>query len=174
MTPSTFSAEQLALEVDHWCEQHHVTPASGQAGEKLTERNVRYYRTLGLLDAPLAGAGPGFGEKHRLQLIAVRLLQAQGLPLNRIRELLFGRSLAELRQIEKRGLAELRNGAKLASFRLGGGDETWCVTPLDSEFMIVSRRGRKLPETVREQLRCILSKETTGVDRIPNETGKET
>ena len=77
----TFTVAQLAEAVNDWCDEHKVAPASGQAGQRMTERNVRYYRTLGLIDPPLVGGGMGYGEKHFLQLIAVRLLQAQGLPL---------------------------------------------------------------------------------------------
>ena len=66
-----YSVEQLADLVHAWCEEHGVTPASGQTGERMTERNVRYYRTLALLDPPLAGGGQGYGEKHRLQLETV-------------------------------------------------------------------------------------------------------
>src|SRR4029077_19202110 len=102
-----FSAEQLAESINQWCERHGVSPASGQAGERMSVRSIRYYRTLGLLDPPLVGGGQGFGEKHRLQLVAIRLLQAQGLPLTRIQELLFGRTLEDLRRIEQQGLAEV-------------------------------------------------------------------
>ena len=104
----TFSLVELAKEVNAWCTKHRVLPANGQAGETLTLRNLRYYRTLGLLDGPTSPGGQGYGEKHRLQLIAIRLLQAQGLPLNRIRTLLYSRDLGELREIEKRGLLELK------------------------------------------------------------------
>jgi DNA-binding transcriptional MerR regulator len=156
VTESILSAEELAREINEWCQQHHVHPASGQAGERLTERNVRYYRTLGLLDSPTAGEGRGYGQKHRLQLIALRLLQAQGLPLNRIRELLFGRSLQELQRIEKQGLAELERSPALPPFHSPARDETWTVTPLDDEFMIISRRGRRVPENVCERLRTVL------------------
>src|SRR5215475_3508569 len=99
------SAEELAESVNDWCQKHRVEPASGQAGERMTVRNIRYYRALGLLDPPTANGHHGFGEKHRLQLVAIRLLQAQGLPLQRIQELLFGRTLRELERIEKEGLA---------------------------------------------------------------------
>src|SRR6266446_558718 len=101
-----FSLRELADAVNRWCRQHHVAPLSGQAGEEVTERNIRYYRAIGLVDAPESGAGQGFTEKHRLQLIAIRLLQANGLPLRKIRELLFGRSARELREIQTRGLRE--------------------------------------------------------------------
>ena len=151
---TSYSAEELAQHVHDWCQAHGVKPASGQAGERLTERNVRYYRTLGLLDPPITGGGQGYGEKHRLQLVALRLLQAQGLPLNRIRELLLGRTEAELRQIEQRGLEELKPNLALG-FRAEAG-ETWAVTPLDEEFLIISRRGRGISAELRERLLEVL------------------
>lgn len=158
MIRQMLSAEQLADEVNDWCESQNVRPASGQAGERITVRSIRYYRTLNLLDAPAMGGGQGFGEKHRLQLIAIRLLQAQGLPLNRIQELLFGRSLEELQRIEKQGLAELKE-AGTVPFR-PVGDEFWSVTPLNSEWMLVSRSGRQPSAQLRERVLAVLEGKT--------------
>jgi DNA-binding transcriptional MerR regulator len=149
-----WSAQQLAQELNRWCDQHGVSPASGQAGEQISERSIRYYRTLGLVDPPLLGGGQGYGEKHRLQLAAIRLLQAQGLPLNRIRDLVFGRTLEELKRIERQGLAELR-AAPTPIFR-PALSEAWGVTPLDEEFLLVSRRGRGLSPELRERLLEVL------------------
>jgi DNA-binding transcriptional MerR regulator len=150
------SAEQVAETVNDWCDEHGISPASGQAGERITVRNIRYYRTLGLIDPPELGGGQGFGEKHRLQLVAIRLLQAQGLPLNRIQELLFGRSIEDLKQIEKKGLAEME-ASEFDGFR-PVLSESWSVAPLNEEFMLVSRRGRKLSAEVRERLLQVLEK----------------
>ena len=151
---ATHTVEQLAEAVNEWCGQHGVAPASGQTGERMTERNVRYYRALGLVDAPVAGGGIGYGEKHLLQLIAIRLLQAQGLPLNRIRDLLLGRTLDELKEIEKRGLAELEN-AEVTVFR-PTSSENWTMTPLDDEFLLVSRQGRGISDDLRARLLAVL------------------
>jgi DNA-binding transcriptional MerR regulator len=151
---ATHTVEQLARAVNEWCDQHSVAPATGQAGERMTERNVRYYRTLGLVDAPVAGGGIGYGEKHLFQLIAIRLLQAQGLPLNRIRDLLLGRTLDELKQIEKRGLAELE-AAEVNVFR-PTSSENWTMTPLDDEFLVVSRLGRGISDDLRARLLAVL------------------
>ena len=142
------SIESLADRANAWCRAHRIAPASGQAGEVVTERNIRFYRTTGLVDAPEGG---GYGEKHLLQIIAIRILQAQGLPLRRIRELLFGRSLAELREVQKRGVAEART---LASARtpMPAGDELWRMIPLDDDFLIVSRRGTSISPEQREAL----------------------
>ena len=57
-----FSIQELADVVNGWCAGHDIEPASGQAGKAVTERNIRYYRTIGLLDAPADGGGHGFGK----------------------------------------------------------------------------------------------------------------
>lgn len=149
------TVESLAEAVNQWCDQHQVVPASGQSGERMSERNVRYYRTLGLVDAPASGGGAGYGEKHLLQLISIRLLQAQGIPLNRIRDLLFGRTIEELRQIEKRGLAELQQSS-ITPFR-PSSSENWTMTPIDDEFLLVSRHGRGISDDMRARLRAVLN-----------------
>src|SRR5262249_34023800 len=140
--------------VNQWCDQHAITPASNQAGDRLSERNVRFYRTIGLVDAPESGGGLGYGEKHKLQLIAVRLLQSQGLPLRRIRDLLLGRSLGDLRRIERKGLAEAKSAVP-STFRFAPGEQ-WRMTPLTEDFLIVSRENRPLEPEVLEQIRDLL------------------
>lgn len=158
-----FSIVELVDAVNQWCDRHEIVPASNQAGERMTERNVRFYRTVGLVDAPESGGGPGYREKHKLQLIAVRLLQSQGLPLRRIRELLLGRSLADLRRVEKQGLAEAHAAAS-PMFKMVPG-EAWRMTPLDEEFLLVSRTNRALPPELLEQIRDLLrSRLTIGKD----------
>lgn len=154
-----FSAEELAEEVNEWCARHQVIPANGQAGEHLTVRNIRYYRTLGLMDPPVSGGGQGYGEKHRLQLVGIRLLQAQGLPLSKIQELLFGRDIEDLKRIESEGLAELKQNV-IVPFE-PSTNETWNVIPLNHEFLLVSRRGRRVPSEVCDQLRNLLDPESS-------------
>src|SRR5687767_5250701 len=104
---------EIAAAVNRWCADHGIVPANGQSADELSERNIRFYRTTGLVDAPLAGGGQGYGEKHELQLTGIRLLQAEGLPLRKIRELLFGRTVEELREMRERGAADWKQ--RLAS-----------------------------------------------------------
>ncbi len=155
--PDSFSLEALSDQINAWCAENDIAPISGQAGERVSERNIRYYRTLGLVDAPEAGA---YGEKHLLQLTAVRLLQAQGLPLRRIRELLYGRSLAELREIRRRGLSEAQRVATAVRVTIPMSDEVWRVIPLDEDFLLVSRRGTPLTPTQREAVLAALQSGT--------------
>jgi len=149
----SLSLEGLCEHLNAWCDEHGVVPASGQAGERMTERSIRYYRTLGLVDAP---EGSAYGDKHLLQLMAARLLQAQGLPLRRIRELLFGRGLAELRTICERGLAKADQAATQRRITLPVAGELWRMIPLDDDFLLVSRRGTSLTPTQRDAVRAAL------------------
>jgi DNA-binding transcriptional MerR regulator len=60
-------------------------------------RTVRYYTTLGLLDRPdIVGRQARYGQRHVLQLLAIKGLQVRSLPLAEIQERLYGRSDAEL------------------------------------------------------------------------------
>jgi DNA-binding transcriptional MerR regulator len=158
--PETFSLEALSDRINAWCEEHGIAPASGQAGEIVSERNIRYYRTLGLIDAP---EDAGYGEKHLLQLTAVRLLQAQGLPLRRIRELLYERSLPELREIRRRGLTEAQRATASIRVTIPGQDELWRTIPLDEDFLLVSRRGTPITSAQREAV--LLALQTGSANR---------
>lgn len=152
-----FSLEELAGAVQQWCERHNVVPANGQAADEITERNIRYYRTLGLLDPPIGNYTKTFSEKHRLQLIAIRVFQAQGLPLRRIRDELYGKSLEDLialeKQVSKRGPKAL---VLTAPFLPSTAAESWSVVPLASEFLLISRQNRQLPRTVIEKINQLL------------------
>jgi len=63
-------------------------------------RTVRYYTTLGLLDRPkIENRQARYGERHVLQLLAIKALQSRDLPLAEIQQTLYGRSDAELQQL---------------------------------------------------------------------------
>jgi DNA-binding transcriptional MerR regulator len=65
------------------------------------ERLIRYYTTLGLLDRPaeLRGRTAYYGDRHLLQLLAIKALQAQGVPLQEIQATLAGRTQGELQEL---------------------------------------------------------------------------
>ena len=154
---SEFTLEELARAVQEWCEKHRVFPANGQAAEELTERNIRYYRTLGLLDPPLGSYTKTFTDKHRLQLIAIRLYQAQGLPLRKIRDELYGQTLEDLVALEQRVSRRGKPGLAIAPpLEAPLARETWSVVPLEGEFLLVSRQNRPLPRGIVEKINDLL------------------
>jgi len=66
-----------------------------------TERTLRYYITQGLVDSPSGKKGTSslYGYRHLLQVLAVKYLQSQYLPLRKIKTLLSGRSNRELERL---------------------------------------------------------------------------
>ena len=110
-----------------------------------------YYRSVGLLDAPESGAGRGYGRRHLLQLKAIRILQAQGLPLSRIQQLLFGRSDEELEQIVE-SLGRIDPGITNVQSRTFDSKETWTVYPLNEEVFVVARNGAHLSTSQLEAI----------------------
>ncbi len=76
-----------------------VRVVSGRVAEVPNERLVRWYSTIGLVDRPTIGRGRAarYGERQLAQLVAVKRLQAQGLPLVEIQQRLLEATDAELR-----------------------------------------------------------------------------
>ncbi len=154
---SLVSIQELADSINKWCFEHGIAPTNGQAGERITERNIRYYRARGLLDAPGSETGEkrrGFSEKHACQLRAIRLLQARSLPLEQIQETLRDRTFEQLQEIEREELRKL-NGAG-ASIAGGAAQENWSITAVGGEFLVVSRRGRSISDEQRRQVAVAL------------------
>ena len=62
------------------------------------ERTIRYYLAEGLIQTPeeKQGTASVFGYVHLLQLLTVKKLQAEHLPIRKIRELVAGKSEQEL------------------------------------------------------------------------------
>jgi DNA-binding transcriptional MerR regulator len=94
--------------LDELCEQVALVLAEdapgtldGRVREIPDRRTIRYYTTLGLLDRPaeMRGRTAYYDRKHLWQLLAVKRLQAKGLPLTQIQQALLGLSEEELRRL---------------------------------------------------------------------------
>src|SRR5205807_3437706 len=86
--------------------------ADGRVSDAPDARTVRYYTTLGLLDRPrIDGRQARYGERHLLQLLAIKALQAVDLPLAGIQQRLYGRSDAELKALVDMLAAQAREHA---------------------------------------------------------------
>lgn len=76
-------------------------PDNGQVRALPDERTLRWYGTIGLLDRPLSWRGRTalYGERHLLQVLAIKRLQAAGWPIAAIQQRLLGADDAALRAI---------------------------------------------------------------------------
>jgi DNA-binding transcriptional MerR regulator len=146
-----WTIQELAETVNAWCRDRALQPANGQTASELAARTLHYYRSTGLLDAPESGTGRGYGRRHLLQLKAIRILQAQGLPLSRIQQLLFARSDEELEQIAE-SAGEIEPQPADVCSRTFASKETWTVYPLNEQLFVVARNGAVLS---RSQLDAI-------------------
>jgi DNA-binding transcriptional MerR regulator len=146
-----WTIQELAETVNAWCRDLALQPANGQTATELSARTLHYYRSAGLLDAPESGAGRGYGRRHLLQLKAIRILQAQGLPLSRIQQMLFVRSDEEFEQIaESAGEIDPRP-ANVCSHTFAS-KETWTVYPLNEQLFLVARNGAHLSASQLEAI----------------------
>jgi DNA-binding transcriptional MerR regulator len=155
-----YSVQQMVDMVNAWCAKHKVTPVHNGAGLRVTVRNIRYYQTLGLVDRPLSSNGRGFGEKHRLQLVAIRFLQAKGLPLAKIQTLLYGRSEEDLREIETRGLEDWEQAPSPSS-------TDWKISPITPEILLLTRDGREVTAAQRLKIQELLNTEPMEINESP-------
>jgi DNA-binding transcriptional MerR regulator len=77
-----------------------LVPANGQVADVPNARTIRWYQTIGLLARPeQRGRTAYYGPSHLRQLVAIKRLQAQGLPLATIQHALLGRTEAEIAAI---------------------------------------------------------------------------
>ena len=73
-------------------------------------RTVRYYTTLGLVDRPrIVDREARYGQRHVLQLAAIKRLQAEGARLADVQRRLYGRSDAELQALLATAATPRRN-----------------------------------------------------------------
>lgn len=78
-----------------------ASQANGRVREVPDMRTIRYYTTLGLIDRPaqMRGRTALYGERHLLQLVAIKRLQAKGLSLTETQSRLAGQTDAVLRRL---------------------------------------------------------------------------
>ena len=80
--------------------------ADGRVREVPDERTIRWYQSAGMIDRPLGydGRSARYGRRHLLQVLAIKLLQAQGLSLAQVQRALSGASDEQLEAAVADGL----------------------------------------------------------------------
>jgi DNA-binding transcriptional MerR regulator len=96
-----WTLEELADRAARALADADVRVANGRVTGVPDGRLIRWYATIGLVDRPSTGPGRAarYGMRHLWQLVAVKRLQAQGLPLVDIQHRLAGATDETLRQI---------------------------------------------------------------------------
>src|SRR5215216_114883 len=98
-----WTLDELAERVDTALAVDYSGPPSGRVRAVPDRRAIRWYTTIGLVDRPAAHRGRTalYGPRHLLQLVAVKRLQARGLPLVAIQQELAGATDTELGRVAR-------------------------------------------------------------------------
>jgi DNA-binding transcriptional MerR regulator len=123
VSETLWSLEELSQHSQRELEERKIPNPGGRVSQTLSARTIRYYTSLGLVDRPLSydGGIAKYGPRHLLQLLAIKILQSEYLPLPEIQKQLFGRSEDELREIVE--AASRREES--AEVRPAARNETW-------------------------------------------------
>jgi hypothetical protein len=103
MEEQRWTLDELAERVDAALAVDYPGQPSGRVRDVPDRRAIRWYTTIGLIDRPVAHQGriALYGPRHLLQLVAVKRLQAKGLPLVAIQQELAGATDTELGRVAR-------------------------------------------------------------------------
>jgi len=103
MREPPWTLDELAERVDTALAVDYSGPPSGRVRAVPDRRAIRWYTTIGLIDRPVAHRGRTalYGPRHLLQLVAVKRLQARGLPLVAIQQELAGATDSQLARVAR-------------------------------------------------------------------------
>src|SRR5512133_1553269 len=98
-----WTLDELAERVGTALAVDYAGQPSGRVREVPDRRAIRWYTTIGLIDRPVAHRGRTalYGPRHLLQLVAVKRLQARGLPLVAIQQELAGATDTQLARVAR-------------------------------------------------------------------------
>ena len=140
MEEPRWTLDELAERVDAALAVGYAGQSSGRVRAVPDRRAIRWYTTIGLIDRPVAHRGRTalYGPRHLLQLVAVKRLQAKGLPLVAIQQELAGATDAQLARVAHPTPAP---AAPLAALAPGGGGLQSTPDALDAPVTAVKRPG---------------------------------
>ena len=132
MNAQQWTLDELAERVDAALAVDYSGQPSGRVRAVPDRRAIRWYTTIGLIDRPVAHRGRTalYGPRHLLQLVAVKRLQARGLPLVDIQRELTGATDTQLARVARLPASPASAGSPLsAGSRDGGGSPPVAETP---------------------------------------------
>ena len=117
MQEPRWTLDELAERVDGALAVDYTGQPSGRVRAVPDRRAIRWYTTIGLIDRPVAHRGRTalYGPRHLLQLVAVKRLQARGLPLVDIQQELAGATDTQLARVARLPAGRDREAASRAA-----------------------------------------------------------
>ena len=160
---SQWTLDELVTQATEALKRRGTTPSDVRVSAYPDRRTVRWYQTMGILDRPTyRGRVALYGQRHLLQVVAIKTLQARGRSLSQIQDVLTGapddllqRVSGDLpeQQQQEQALPE-EHAASPKTFRLGAGlllvvdpqrDDAW-TDPERLAELIARLRAAAAPE----------------------------
>ena len=140
MEEPRWTLDELAERVDAALAVGYAGQSSGRVRAVPDRRAIRWYTTIGLIDRPVAHRGRTalYGPRHLLQLVAVKRLQAKGLPLVAIQQELAGATDTQLARVAHPAPA---SAAPLAALAASGGGPQSSPDALAAQVTAARRPG---------------------------------
>jgi DNA-binding transcriptional MerR regulator len=129
---------ELAEAAKAYLSSTKTSPQKSTATEFPNERTVRYYITEGLLDQAIKrkGVTSVFGYEHLLTLLVIKKLQADGVPIKVIKDLIANKPFDELEKLLGEEVKVFTNRPELDAYRtsIGHTDDSEVMTFNDVQF----------------------------------------
>jgi DNA-binding transcriptional MerR regulator len=140
MEEPRWTLDELAERVDAALAVGYAGQSSGRVRAVPDRRAIRWYTTIGLIDRPVAHRGRTalYGPRHLLQLVAVKRLQAKGLPLVAIQQELAGATDTQLARVAHPAPG---SAAPLAALAPSGGGPRSSPDALPAPVTAATRPG---------------------------------
>jgi DNA-binding transcriptional MerR regulator len=140
------------------------------------ERTIRYYLAEGLIQSPdeRQGTASVFGYLHLLQLVAVKKLQAEHLPIRKIKELVTGKGEEELESLIGIGTHSTRRSADSDAKRYLESLLAPSMSPASTTIQpTTASRTRRTPTAPPAQAPTSVPEQTVVWQRLEIEPGLE-
>lgn len=124
--------DELCATVNRRLRTERIKVESGRTAARVTPRNVRYYRTVGLISAPERDGGRAhYAESHVEEIVAIKRLQAEGRSLEEVRAM---RNIAPERQAAVPGLDAPALFASVSLSR--ASDQSWSPVHMNRSMYV--------------------------------------
>jgi DNA-binding transcriptional MerR regulator len=116
--------KELADAAERFLREAGPTQGKGTVAEYPNERTVRYYISTGLLTSATEKRGlrSVFGYEHLLKLLTIKKLQADGLPISLIKDLISDKTIEDLEKLFGEDIRVFTDRPALESYQKATGD----------------------------------------------------
>ena len=161
---------ELAEAAERFLREAGPTHRKGTVTEFPNERTVRYYISSGLLtsSSEKRGLRSVFGYEHLLKLLTIKKLQADGLPISVIKELISDKTVEDLEKLFGEDIRVFTEREALENYQKATGDDDEVMEIHSVAFSAAPPQKKKKKSKAREYLESLLLKSKAPSEENPD------